>query len=91
MNVLFKPLAIIWGLLAGTVAKKIFTRLWGLVDDEAAPQPQHRAVPIGKLVFALLLEGAVVRVVRGLADHGLRQGVAGLTGSWPGPERPEDE
>jgi hypothetical protein len=88
VNALFKPLAIGWGLLAGTVAKKVFTRLWGLVDDQDAPQPKHREVPLGTLALALLLEGAVTRLVRGMADHGLRQGMARLTGSWPGPERP---
>jgi hypothetical protein len=91
VNALFTPLALVWGLLAGSVAKKLFTRLWGALDDEDAPQPKHRDVPYGKLVLALLLEGAVTGLVRGLADHGLRRGVAGLTGSWPGPARPEDE
>lgn len=91
MNALFKPLAMVWGLLAGMVAKKVFTRLWGLVDDQDAPQPKHREVPLGTLALALLLEGAVTRLVRGMADHGLRQGMVRLTGSWPGPERPEDE
>lgn len=91
MNALFKPLALGSGLLAGSVAKKIFTRVWGLVDDANAPQPKHREVPIGTLALALVLEGAITRLVRGMADHGLRQGMVRLTGSWPGPERPEDE
>jgi len=91
VNVLFKPFGIVTGLLAGIVAKKAFEFIWGLVDDEQAPEPKHRDVPIAKLVLALLLEGAIFRVVRGMADHGLRHGVARLTGAWPGPERPEDE
>jgi len=91
MNLLFKPIGIVTGLVAGILAKKIFEFAWGLVDDEEAPEAKHREVPLGKLSLALVLEGAIFRVVRGLADHGLRHGVARLTGSWPGPERPEDE
>lgn len=91
MTVLMKPIGIVTGLLAGILAKKIFEFAWGLVDNEDAPEPKHRDVPLAKLALALVLEGAIFRVVRGLADHGLRHGVARATGSWPGPERPEED
>lgn len=44
-----------------------------------------------KLVPALLIEGALFRVVRGLVDDGTRRGFARVTGTWPGQERPEPE
>ena len=43
------------------------------------------------MVLALLVEGAIARVVRGMVDHGTRHGWAQLTGAWPGAERPEEE
>jgi hypothetical protein len=43
-----------------------------------------------QLLVALLVEGAIARVVRGLVDHGARHGWARLTGAWPGEERPEE-
>lgn len=89
MAAFFKPVGLITGLLAGIVGKKIFEAVWGIVDDEDAPDPKYRDVPIAKLVLALLVEGAIFRVVRGLADHGLRHGFARATGAWPGPERPD--
>ena len=46
---------------------------------------------VGRDVGALLLEGAIFRLVRGLADHGARHSFAKATGSWPGEERPEPE
>jgi len=91
MSVLFKPVGIVVGLVAGILGKKVFERVWGLVDDEQAPQPKHREVPLGKLAIALIIEGAIFRLIRGFADHGLRHVFAGGTGAWPGPERPEDE
>ena len=81
---------LIIGLAAGQVAKKIFDKVWGLVRDEEAPRPKHREISIATLVAALLVEGAIARVVRGMVDHGTRHGWAQLTGGWPGEERPEE-
>jgi Protein of unknown function (DUF4235) len=91
MKFLFMPISLIAGLIAGQVSKKIFDFLWGAVKDEEAPRPKHREIPYGQLVVALLIEGAIARVVRGFVDHGTRRGWAKLTGSWPGEERPEEE
>lgn len=91
MKALFTPFSIGAGLLAGILARKAFDALWGVVDDEQAPNPKHREIDYPKLVAALLIEGAVTRLIRGFADHGLRQAFARTTGSWPGEERPEPE
>ena len=91
MKAVFTPIGLIVGLGAGLVAKRIFDAVWGLFDDEEAPRPKHRDVPLGKMLAALLVEGAIFRLVRGLADHGTRHGWAQLTGQWPGEERPEPE
>jgi hypothetical protein len=87
----FTPIGLIAGLIAGQLATKIFDAIWGLFDDEEAPRPKHREVPLAKMLIALLIEGAIFRVVRGLADHGTRHGWARVTGNWPGDERPEPE
>jgi hypothetical protein len=88
---LFTPIGVVVGLVAGQISKKIFDKVWGLIKDEEAPRPKHREVPLGTLVLALLVEGAIARVVRGMVDHGTRHGWAQLTGEWPGEERPEEE
>ena len=91
MNTVFTPLGIVLGLAAGQVAKKIFDVVWGAFDDEEAPRPKHRDVPLAKMLIALLIEGAIARLVRGLIDHGARHGWRHLTGTWPGEERPAPE
>jgi hypothetical protein len=91
MKVLFLPISIVGGILAGLLGKKIFEQLWGVIDDEEAPDAKHREIPYGKLVAALVLEGAIFRLVRGLFDHGTRRGFARMTGAWPGQEAPEPE
>jgi hypothetical protein len=91
MKLIFTPISIVAGLLAGMVGKKIFERIWGLIDEEEPPEPEHREVSWPKLIAALAFEGAIFRLVKGLVDHGTRRTFAGLTGSWPGEERPEPE
>ena len=89
IKLLFKPFGIVGGILAGIVGKKAFEGLWHAVDDQEAPEPQHRDVPWYKLLAALALQGAVFSAARGLFDHGARRVFRRLTGRWPGEERPE--
>jgi hypothetical protein len=91
MKFVFTPFSIVLGLIAGIVGQKIFEKIWGLVDDEEAPSPQYREFSWPKLVVALLVEGAIFRLVKGLTDHGARRAFAGITGAWPGEEAPERE
>jgi len=86
MKILFAPISIGAGLLAGFVAQKIFERLWAVVDDEEPPEPDNREAPVVKLLVALAIEGAVFRLVKGLTDRGARKGFAALTGAWPGDD-----
>jgi hypothetical protein len=88
-KILFLPFSVIGGLLAGFVGKKTFESLWRLFDDQAAPDPRRRDVPLAKLTAALLLEGAISRAVRGLFDRGSRELFSRATGRWPGDESSE--
>lgn len=91
MSLAFRPIGIAIGIVAGIGARKLFEVLWGVFDDEEAPNPEHREIDWAKFIPAMLLEGAIFRLVRGLVDHNLRRAFAGLTGSWPGQEAPEPE
>lgn len=86
-KLLFLPVSIGTGLLAGLLSKKTFEFVWAKIDDRQPPKPEHREADPRKLVLALAVEGAVFRAVKGLVDHGARQGFAKLTGAWPGDER----
>lgn len=86
MKLLFAPIGILAGLIAGFAAQKGFERLWAIFDEEDPPEAEEREVSYPKLVVALLLEGAIFRLVKGMVDRGARTGFASLTGSWPGEE-----
>jgi len=89
MKLVFTPISVLAGLIAGLIGKKIFERIWGLVDEQEPPSPEHRELSWPKLIAALLVEGAIFRLVKGLTDHGVRRAFARGTGSWPGEERPQ--
>ena len=91
MKLIFTPFSIVLGLIAGLIGKKVFEQVWGLIDEEEPPSPEHREFRWPKLVAALVLEGAIFRLVKGLVDHGARSSFANLTGRWPGEEAPEPE
>jgi hypothetical protein len=83
------PLRLAAGILAGVAGKSLFRAVWGLIDDEEAPKAEQRRIRIPMLALALVIEGALFRALKGLADHGTRRAFARFTGSWPGEEQPE--
>ena len=88
-KVLFTPLSLVSGLLAGLVASKLFEFLWGRFADEEAPEPDQRDISWPLLILAMLIEGAIFRVTRGLVDRGTRVAFVRATGSWPGEKKPD--
>ncbi len=83
------PIGIVGSFVAAFAGKAVFTRIWTVIDEEEPPDPKHRRVTWSKLLVAAALEGAIFRIIRAGFDHGVRSGVANLTGSWPGEEAPE--
>ena len=82
----FRPVSILAGLAAAMIANRAFSAVWKLVDDQEPPAPDQRYARIEKLIPALLLQGAVFAVVRGLVDRGSRQAFRKATGTWPGDQ-----
>jgi hypothetical protein len=89
MKLVFIPISVLGGLLAGFLGQKVFDAIWGKVDDREPPQPEHREISVAKLAIALVIEGAIFRLIKGLFDHAARRGFARMTGAWPGEEQPD--
>lgn len=89
MKLIFVPVSILGGLVAGLIGQKVFDAIWGKVDQEEPPQPDQREVRLVKLAAALIIQGAIFRLIKGLFDHAARRGFARMTGEWPGEEAPK--
>ena len=88
-RILFAPVSIAAGLLAGFLAKKLFDFVWGRVSGEEPPRPDDREADLARLGGALLVEGAIFRATKGLVDRASRAGFSRATGRWPGDEHPD--
>jgi hypothetical protein len=91
IKVLFIPVSVVGGLLGGLLGKKAFEQVWGMIDREEPPEPEHRDASWVKLLTAMALRGAIFQVARATVERLSRQGFYGVTGSWPGEERPDPE
>jgi hypothetical protein len=87
VKLLFAPVRLIATRLAHRAGAKTVRRVWRVFGDGAMPRPDQREAGFARLAGALLLEGAVYRLVSGLSDHAARRWFAGVTGRWPGEER----
>jgi Protein of unknown function (DUF4235) len=65
-KVMFLPVSIGGGLLAGLIGKKLFGMIWGTIDDQEPPSAAHREVSVPKLVVALVIEGALFSMIKGV-------------------------
>ena len=87
MKFIYKPFGIIFGILGGVVAKKIFDFIWSQFDEEEAPKPTTQEAPLVKVLGAAALQGMVFKGTRAAVARYGAKGFYHLTGSWPGPKR----
>ena len=89
VTILYKPIGIIAGILAGLFSARVFKFIWGKIDEEEAPKPNTEAASWAKILSAAALQGMVFKLVRALVDRKMAEGTRYLTGVWPGERRPD--
>ena len=88
-RILYKPFAILIGVIGGVIGRKAFDFVWTKIDDEEPPEATTRDVAWPRLLGTAALQGMIFRTVRFAVD---RYGAIGwhyLTGHWPGETRPD--
>jgi len=89
MKLLYRPFGIVIGIVAGQLAKALFTKIWAMVDDEEAPKPTIEETSWAKVLSAAAVQGLVFQTVRAAVNRAGAVGFQHLTGVWPGKHRPE--
>ena len=89
VKLLYKPVGIVLGLIAGFLSRKLFDRVWALIDREDPPKATTRETTWPKVLAAAAVEGVTFKVTRAAVDRAGARGFAALTGTWPGEKRPE--
>lgn len=84
-KVLYKPFGLVFGVLGGLLAGKVFKRVWQAVAGEGdAPSATDRDKGWREVIAAAALQGAVFGGVKALVDRGGATAFERATGVWPG-------
>lgn len=83
-RVAYRPVGVLLGIAAGTVAGAIFRQVWKVTaGDGEAPNATDEDRGWGEILAAAALQGAIFAVVRAAVDRGGAVGVRRMTGNWP--------
>lgn len=86
-KLLYKPVSLLAGMLAGMAAGAIFNQVWRLAAGEGeAPEATDADRRWAEVLAAAALHGAIFATVRAAVDRGAAVGTLKLTGTWPGKE-----
>jgi hypothetical protein len=84
MKVAYTPFAIIVGLLAGILSKKVFEQVWAAIADEDPADPDDRDATWTEIVMSAAISGAVIKIVQALVRRAGAKVFERATGYWPG-------
>lgn len=91
MKILYKPFGIVVGMIAGYLARQVFSQVWGHIDEREPPQATTQEASWGKVLGAAAVQGATFAVTKTAVNRGGAKGFHWLTGIWPGEQRAEKE
>ncbi len=91
VKLLFKPFALIGGLIAARLGRTVFRSLWSRIDSREPPRPTTEEASLPKVVGAAALEAATMAGVAAAIDRIAARAFQRLTGLWPGKREDEEE
>ena len=89
MTLIYKPIAIILGILGGIVGRQVFNQVWSKLDNEEPPEPTTRDAALPRLVAAVAMQGAIFALMKMVIQRGAARVWRYLFGIWPGEKRPD--
>ena len=91
MRLIYKPVGILLGILAGLLGKKAFDFVWTKLSDEEPPEPTTEETTWQRVLAAAAVQGVIFRLTRVAVDRWGAIGWRHLTGTWPGEKRPDPD
>jgi len=91
IKLLYKPVAIIAGIISSRLGKALFSKLWAKIDKEPPPKATEAEATAGKAVAAATLEAATMAATAAVVERASAKSFEHLVGVWPGERRSEDE
>ncbi len=83
-KLLYKPVGLVLGVAAGTVAGMVFKQAWrAATHEDRAPRANDEESNWTEVLAAAALQGAIFAIVKAAFDRGGATGFRRLTGRWP--------
>ena len=89
MKLLYKPFGLLAGILSGLLARRLFTVLWGVVDEHEPPEAKTERASWPRVLAAAAIQGVTFSVTRAAVDRAGARTFAHLFGVWPGERDPD--
>jgi hypothetical protein len=89
MKLIYKPFAVVLGLIAGVLARQLFSFIWSKIDEEDPPRPNTQEADWPKVLGAAAIQGATFALTKAAVERAGAEGFNHLTGVWPGERRPD--
>lgn len=84
-KVVYRPVGLIGGLVAGALSGVIVKQVWKRVaKEDDAPQALESEYSLTQIILAAALQGLVFAVVKALIERGGARAFERVTGEWPG-------
>ena len=92
LKLLYKPVAILAGIVGGLLSGLIFKRVWKVVGRKSdAPTPMDAERGWGEILLAAGLQGVICALVKAAVDRGAAEWTRKSTGIWPGGKIQQSE
>jgi hypothetical protein len=86
-KLLYKPVGLLLGAIAGVIASKLFEQVWAMISDDDPADPDDREASWGEVLVSAAISGAIFTAVRALVQRSGAKGFERATGIWPGSEK----
>ena len=90
LRLLYKPLALFGGIIAGKLGQSIFSKIWARIDKAPPPRPGTGEGSTAKVIVAQTLQAGVMAGTAAAVDRTLARFFHHLIGIWP-KKRPEPD
>jgi hypothetical protein len=86
-RLLYKPFAIVAGVISARLGRSIFKSLWAKIDTADPPAPTAADASAGKVVGAAALEAATMAATAAAVNRAAAKSFKHLIGVWPGERK----
>jgi len=90
MKLLYKPFGLLAGIVSGLLARRLFTVLWGAIDDQEPPEAKTERASWARVLAAAAIQGATFSATRAAVDRAGARAFQHFLGVWPGERKPDE-